>query len=248
MCYPTVHKLWLLHKHHWSDLNKEPLCSDNIVHSSFVLSVRVLRALPTLPASSPTWAFSRHVQTRAAPPHAHLHTHTHWDKRSGTTTTNTPWTCEGTGRQRGPPPRHFKPGRPLKCIDSYCTKGRKQSLAVMSGWIPLSKYPPICVLGIVENKQWSNLCLHSGRRHSVCEIYANKRYCFCSETHLAWFPCVYCKRRHLQANHSWMDVGGGGPQRPDICNSAGQSTNGKKKTPRYGSRCLTYIGELIPPG
>lgn len=104
MCYPTVHKLWLLHKHHWSDLNKEPLCSDNIVHSSFVLSVRVLRALPTLPASSPTWAFSRHVQTRAAPPHAHLHTHTHWDKRSGTTTTNTPWTCEGTGRQRGPPP------------------------------------------------------------------------------------------------------------------------------------------------
>lgn len=192
--------------------------------------------------------FPSRANTSCAPSRPPTHTHTLGQKERDNNNKH-PLNMRGHRETaRAPPPRHFKPGRPLKCIDSYCTKGRKQSLAVMSGWIPLSKYPPICVLGIVENKQWSNLCLHSGRRHSVCEIYANKRYCFCSETHLAWFPCVYCKRRHLQANHSWMDVGGGGPQRPDICNSAGQSTNGKKKTPRYGSRCLTYIGELIPPG
>ena len=79
ICRSTNCTLWLLHKHRWSDPNKGPLCSDNIVHSSFVLSVRLLRALPTLPASSPTWALSRHVQTRAAPPSrppTHTHTHT----------------------------------------------------------------------------------------------------------------------------------------------------------------------------
>lgn len=38
----------------------------------------------------------------------------------------------------------------------------------------------------------------------MCEIYVNKRYCFCTETNLAWFPSIYGMCRHLAANHVWM--------------------------------------------
>lgn len=116
------------------------------------------------------------------------------------------------------------------CIDSYCTKGTKNNHWLFCLVEFLSQNTLIRILAIVEKKQWSNLCLHSGRRHSVCEIYVNKRYCFCTEINLAWFPSIYCMRRHLAAYHLWMHGrlrGRGGclskmkqtPQEPEFCNS-----------------------------
>lgn len=121
----------------------------------------------------------------------------------------------------------------LKFIDVHWSllykRDQKQSLAVLSGWIPLPKYLDTYPCDSWK-KQWSNLCLHSGRRHSVCEIYVNKRYCFCTEINLAWFPSIHCMRRHLAANHLWMHgrmrVRGSWsakmkqtPQEPEFCNS-----------------------------
>lgn len=97
------------------------------------------------------------------------------DKSRTTKTNSAPLPCD-RGHKEAVWPQHFKPseainykvsGRKssLMYIDSYCTKRQKQSMAVLSGWIPLPKY--LDTMHPCE-KQWSNLCLQSGQRHSVC--------------------------------------------------------------------------------
>lgn len=75
-------------------------------------------------------------------------------------------------------PQHFKPSEAinykvsgckglLMCIDSYCTKRQKQSLAVLSGWIPLQKY----LDNMHPCDSWKNngpICVYSPGKCTVC--------------------------------------------------------------------------------
>lgn len=154
--------------------------------------------------------FPSRANTSCAPSRPPTHTHTLGQKERDNNNKH-PLNMRGHRETaRAPPPDTSNPAVHWSVLIATVQRDENNHWLLCLVEFLSQNTPPICVLGIVENKQWSNLCLHSGRRHSVCEIYANKRYCFCSETHLAWFPCVYCKRRHLQANHSRMDVGGGG--------------------------------------
>lgn len=56
-----------------------------------------------------------------------------------------------------------------------------------------------------EKKNNGPICVYSLGKGTVCEIYANKRYCFARKINLARFPSVYCKRRYLKANLLWMN-------------------------------------------
>lgn len=183
----------------WVWHNKEPLYSE---HCPFklCLSVRLLRTLPL---------FYEHFRrcsyglVRPSTPTATQGWKEQDNKSKLPLNTVYLSQAEGTGKRRG-----FKPSiwSSLMCVDSSCTKGLKQSLAVMSGWIPFPKYRYMHPCDSwKEKKNNGPICVYSLGKGTVCEIYANKRYCFARKINLARFPSVYCKRRYLKANLLWMN-------------------------------------------
>lgn len=138
----------------WIWHNKEPLYSE---HCPFklCLSVRLLRTLPLFyehfrRCSSYRLALTCRHELRPSTPTATQGWKEQDNKSKLPLNTVYLSLAEGTGKRRG-----FKPSiwSSLMCVDSSCTKGLKQSLAVMSGWIPFPKYPDICILVIVGKRK-----------------------------------------------------------------------------------------------
>lgn len=99
---------------------------------------------------------------------------------------------------------------PSRRVHSYCTKGPKQWLAVSSGWIPLPKYPDNMYPcdSWKKTKQWSNLCLQSGQRHSVWNL-RKQTVLFFLAINLAWFLrghyklSIYGPMEEMYGKTSW---------------------------------------------
>lgn len=150
----------------------------------------------------------------------------------------------------------------LMCIDSSRTKVQKQSMAVLSGWIPLPKYTDniypcdscknkglICVYRLGEEAQ----CVKSTLTNDIVL--------------LGNYPSevlkLYCKHLYLKADHLWMNetrLGGregnwncrNPPQLPDICNSVWNFTVVKRmsvSTDEFGecSFDFTHLILLVSP-